>query len=223
MTVSAVVPTYNEESTIAGLLENLTAAGPDEIIVSDGGSADRTVEIARRSAQVVISPAGRARQMNEGARKARGDVLLFLHADVRVEPGSLRAIREAMCDPAVVGGNLDIRYEGGDLAASAFTRINRARCRFGIFYGDSGIFCRRSFFEQEGGYREWLILEDYDFARRMWRAGGVVLLSEPIYVSDRRWRKAGLLPTLWSWFWIQGLYLAGVSPERLARMYRDVR
>jgi hypothetical protein len=128
-----------------------------------------------------------------------------------------------MQDPKVIGGSFDIRYEGGDRTAAIFTRMNRWRRRCGIFYGDSGIFCRRSAFDALGGYRPWPILEDYEFARRICKAGQVALLDEPIFVSARRWRNSGLLPTLWSWFWVQGLYYAGVSPHRLARMYRHVR
>ena len=120
-------------------------------------------------------------------------------------------------------GNFDIRYEGSDWVAAAFTSANRWRRRLGVFYGDSGIFCRREVFEALGGYAPWPILEDYDFARRLRRAGRLALLDEPIWVSDRRWRTCGLLPTLWSWFWVQGLYLAGVEPKRLAELYRPVR
>ena len=154
---------------------------------------------------------------------ASGETLLFLHADVRLEEGSLDQIVRAMEDAAIVGGNFDIRYEGNDWAAGAFTRINRWRRTLGIFYGDSGIFCRRPVFEKLGGYRPWPILEDYDFARRLSKAGRLALLEFPIRVSDRRWRNSGLLLTLWSWLLIQGLYYLGVPPRLLARLYRHVR
>jgi rSAM/selenodomain-associated transferase 2 len=224
MKISAIVATYCEESTIGGLLEDLRAAGADEIIVADGDSPDRTREIARAFGQVVTAPRGRGTQMNAGAYAANGDVLLFLHADVRLGPRALGAIRAAMMDARVAGGNLDIRFDGGDLAAAVFTRFTRWRRRvLGLFYGDSGIFCRRAVFEQLGGYRPWPVMEDYEFARRLGREGKLALLDEPIHVSGRRWRRAGLVPTLWAWFWIQALYSAGVPPQRLARWYRDIR
>ncbi len=221
--ISAIIPTYNEEHTIGGLLENLKELGAEEVIVADGNSADRTVEIAAAYTRVIRSRTCRALQMNAGARASSGDMLLFLHADVRLGRGGLAAVKGSLRDPDVVGGNFDIRYEGSDWVAAAFTSVNRWRRRLGVFYGDSGIFCRRRVFEALGGYAPWPILEDYDFARRLRKAGKLALLDEPIWVSDRRWRTSGLLPTLWSWCWVQGLYLAGVGPERLAGLYQPVR
>jgi hypothetical protein len=154
---------------------------------------------------------------------AGGDVLLFLHADARLQPGALGHIRDALRSHGTVGGNFDLRFSGSRWQSTVFTGINRLRRRCGVFYGDSAIFCRRDVFQRLGGFRPWPILEDYEFARRLRRAGALSLLDEPVFVSDRRWRNGGLLPTLWVWFWIQSLYLAGVSPFRLARMYRPVR
>jgi rSAM/selenodomain-associated transferase 2 len=222
-TVSIIIPALNEAPLIGALLRNLSSLGAEEIIVADGGSTDRTVAEAERLAKVVRCRANRGEQMNHGARSATSEVLLFLHADVRLNPGALNPLRRAMSDDAVGGGAFDIHYEGGDRASRAFTLISHWRRRFGILYGDSGIFCRRSLFEKLGGFRSYAVLEDYEFSRRLWRQGKMALLSEPIFVSNRRWRHSTLLGTLWSWFWIQGLYLAGVSPARLARMYRNIR
>ena len=161
--------------------------------------------------------------MNAAAESASGDLLMFLHADARLGASALGVVRSVMADPTIIGGNFDIRYEGKDMAAAAFTRINRCRRRCGIFYGDSGIFCRRSTFDSLGGFVSWPILEDYEFARRLRRAGRLVYLDEPIWVSDRRWRNDGLLRTMASWLFIQGLYYAGVPPRHLARLYRHIR
>ncbi len=221
--ISLIIPTRNEEEAIGELLVHLSALGADEIIVADGASEDKTTEIACHHAKLVRAEPGRGGQMNAGAAAATGGVVVFLHADVRLNAGAFDRVRSVMRDGGVIGGNFDIIYEGGDLAAGIFTSINRARRRFGIFYGDSGIFCRRAVFEELGGYRSWAVLEDYEFGRRLWKRGKLALLDEPIHVSARRWRNAGVFGTLWSWFWIQALYLAGVSPKKLAGMYRDVR
>jgi len=221
--ISIIIPVLNEETTIAPLLEALRDRGEDELLVADGGSVDRTVEIASGHAHIVHASAGRAVQMNTAAAVASGDVLLFLHADTRRGATALNVVRSVMADDAIIGGNFDVRYEGKDLAAGVFTHINRWRRWFGIFYGDSGIFCRRSAFQSLGGFVCWPILEDYEFARRLRRSGKLAYLNEPIWVSDRRWRKNGLFTTMASWFFIQSLYFAGVPPKHLARLYRPIR
>ncbi|HKE23611.1 MAG TPA: TIGR04283 family arsenosugar biosynthesis glycosyltransferase [Bryobacteraceae bacterium] len=223
MRISIIIPALNEESAIGPLLEDLQNYGADELLVADGGSLDRTVEIASRHARIVRASTGRAVQMNAAAAVASGDILLFLHADTRLGSTGLNVLRSVMTNDLIVGGNFDIRYDGKDLAAEAFTHINRWRRWFGIFYGDSGIFCRRSVFQSLGGFVCWPILEDYEFARRLGRAGKLAYLNEPIWVSDRRWRKSGLFATMASWFFIQALYLAGVPPKHLARLYRHIR
>jgi rSAM/selenodomain-associated transferase 2 len=221
--ISVIIPVLNEESTIGGLLNSLQDCGADELLVGDGGSMDRTVEIASRHARIVCTKTGRAVQMNTAAYCATGEVLLFLHADVRLAAGALEVVRKVMADPLIVGGNFDVRFDGNDWAAAAFTHINRWRRRCGIFYGDSGIFCRRSVFDSLCGFVSWPILEDYEFARRLRRAGKLAYLNEPIWVSDRRWRKNGVLPTMASWFLIQSLYYTGVPTKYLALLYRHIR
>ena len=129
MRISVIIPVYNEEGTIGGLLNRLKDCGVDELLVADGGSVDRTVEIASRHARIVHAKTGRATRMNAAAECASGDVLLFLHADARLGKTALGVVRKVMADPTIVGGNFDIRYEGKDWAAAVFTHITQSRRR----------------------------------------------------------------------------------------------
>ncbi len=229
--VSIIIPTYNEESCIPALLDQLKdLRGSFEILVADGGSTDRTQELVLHAAaryphylRLVESVRNRAIQSNSAVQRACGDSLLFLHADVRVPPGAVESVERSLLNPSVIGGNFQIVFEGNSTATKFFTWCYRVRRPFGIYYGDSGLFVRRQVFEQLGGFKPIPIMDDYEFVRRMERAGRTACLNPPLLVSDRRWRVQGLLPTLFSWIWIQTLYSLGVPAEHLARWYGPVR
>lgn len=222
--VSIVIPTLNEESVLADLLDNLKDAGAHEIVVADGGSVDGTASIAQaHGVRWIPSPCGRATQMNTGAAVATGDVLMFLHADVLLEAGALAELDSAVSDPSVIGGNFDTFFGGDDWVAATFNWIYRARLPLGIFYGDSGIWVRKGVFEALGRYREWPIMEDYECGRRIFKAGKLAHLKKRIFVSPRRWKHGGLLHALTVWVLIQSGYTLGVHPRRLAWLYRHIR
>ncbi|MFQ5926218.1 MAG: glycosyltransferase, partial [Terriglobia bacterium] len=130
--VSIVIPTWNEEATLELLLEDLAELGvgserigAGEIWVADGGSTDRTQKIAERYARLVVTERNRGLQLNAGAERARGETLLFLHADVRFPPDGLEALRRTLADLEVVGGTFSLRYAGDGLPSRVFTRVNR--------------------------------------------------------------------------------------------------
>lgn len=229
MRVSLIIPALNEERGLAEFLTGLEPLCAHEVIVADGGSHDGTIAIAQaHGARIATSPPGRGPQMNAGAAIATGDVFLFLHADVRLRPQALQAIERSLTNPGKKGGIFDVFFDGDDWVARTFYVIYHWRRYVGIFYGDAGIFVRREVFSSMDGFRNFPIMEDYEFGRRLFgplRARGqqMAFLDEPIYVSDRRWRKAGLLRTLWVWVIIQTFYSLGISPERLGHLYRQIR
>jgi rSAM/selenodomain-associated transferase 2 len=225
-TVSIIIPALDEEKVIASTLSRLAEVeGEFEVVVVDGGSRDRTREIAREKARdfsrllVIESARGRGPQMNEGARAATGDVLVFLHADTRLPPDAVRQIESATRDPGTVGGNFHLIFDGGRLSSRLFTLIYNARTRFGIYYGDSAIWVRRDVFDRIGGFIAAPVMEDYDFCRKLERAGATRKLPGPVLSSSRRWSGGRTLFTVCVWVLIQSLFMLGVSPHRLAWIY----
>lgn len=211
--VSAIIPTLNEEAHIGATIDAARAAGVDEIIVADGGSADATIAIAQaRGARVITGERLRAKQLNRGASEATGDVLIFLHADTLLPLGAADAVLHAN---AGCGGFLVEFIEPGlRLAYVAFminarTRLTRAP------WGDQTQFFRRDAFP---GYPEIPIMEDYVAARRMKRAAIVPL---KVRTSGRRFLTKGVIrASTINWLIITAYHL-GVSTERLARWYRS--
>jgi rSAM/selenodomain-associated transferase 2 len=223
--VTVIVPTFNEAASIARVVAAANAIG-DEVIVADGGSTDETSAIAERAGAIVVrAPRGRGAQLHAGATRARGDVLLFLHADSDLPAGARSAIEEALLDDAVVGGNFRLRFVPPSRAARLFSWANDARRRwFHIYYGDSAIFVRRRVYEDLGGFRPLPILEDYDLVRRLERRGKTVYVKDIIVEASSRRFAHSPMRTLLVWTWIQMLYsLLDVSPDRLARHYADIR
>jgi rSAM/selenodomain-associated transferase 2 len=222
---SIIIPALNESSLIENALFSLPRRADAERIVVDGGSSDDTAALARPLAdKVLVAPAGRARQMNAGARAAAGEVFLFLHADSRLPADALDSIAKALEIPIVAGGAFDLAIDSPRWALRLVAWAANRRTRItGVPYGDQGIFVRRSVFESLGGFPEWPLLEDLEFSRRIKAAGTVVILPQPITVSARRWDKEGIgYSTLRNQIFVL-LYFLGVSPSRLARWYCPIR
>jgi rSAM/selenodomain-associated transferase 2 len=222
VTISVIVPALDEEHALDATIAAARQPGVLEIIVVDGGSRDGTVAMARaRADRVLCSERGRANQMNAGAAGARGDVLLFLHADTRLPPDCHRAIMRALADEGVVGGRFDLRLDAPGLPYRVIESMISLRSRLtGVATGDQAIFARRSVFERLGGYPPLPLMEDIAFCRALKRAGRIACLRERVVTSARRWQQRGVARTVLLMWLLRLAYYAGVSPARLARAYR---
>jgi rSAM/selenodomain-associated transferase 2 len=226
MRVSVIIPTLNEATTIARTLRQLKTQNCDEIIVADAMSPDGTADLARREGAVVIdSCRGRSVQQNRGAAASSGDLLVFLHADCRLEDGAIAALRQYSArHPRVPGGCFRMRIEDSHPLYRAIDTAAHLRAGLlGLPYGDQGIFIRRSVFESIGGFPEAPLMEDIMISLRLRREGRLAVLPARIFVSPRRWRQCGIIrQTLKNWALTASAAL-GISTEFLVRFYPHIR
>jgi len=227
--LSVIMPVLDEQARIGGALSAL-ARQPDlhECIVVDGGSGDATVEIAHEASgvRVIEGPRGRGRQLNAGAERATGDVLLFLHADVGLPERVADVVARTLDDTRVVAGAFrtwtvpersDRRWFG------ALMHVADLRSRYSrLPYGDQAVFVRAETFRAVGGFPDVPLMEDLALARRLRAAGRVRIAPECVRVSGRRFEAAPLRTAL-AWNSFPLLYALGVSPALLARLYGDPR
>lgn len=225
--VSVLIPVLDEERELPSLLDALLLLpGRWEVIVCDGGSSDATLSIADRhplAPLTIAAGGGRPAQLNAAGAAASGDVLVFLHADSRLPRDAYASLAAAWRTAGVVGGNFRLRFDGGGLFERVLGAVYALQRRHGYYYGDSSVWARRDTFDALGGYRALAIMDDYDFVRRLERAGRTLCLPGPALTSARRWRAMGITRTVSSWFAIRWLYLAGIPPGRLIHLYRRVR
>jgi len=224
LSISVVIPAWREAEAIEGAVRAALGVG-DEVLVVDAGSPDGTAERARGAgARVIEAPRGRGPQLDAGARAARGDVLLFLHADARLPPAARGAVLEALAAPEVLGGNFLLRFEPASPGARVLGWLNDARRRrLRIYYGDSALFLRRDAYARLGGFRPLPILEDHELIQRLERMGPTAYIRHVEVTASARRFEGALGRTVLVWVVVQGLYSLGVPAERLARLYRDIR
>jgi rSAM/selenodomain-associated transferase 2 len=225
MRISVIVPVFNEEKNIAVTLEELQRLKPDEMILVDGGSSDATREICQRfGVELYLSRPGRAAQMNFGAQRARGDVLLFLHADTRLPLSAFDEIRTALRDRKVLGGRFDLQLDNPRPLLKLIGFMISLRSRLSkVGTGDQAIFVRREIFQELGGYPDIPLMEDVAFSRALKRRGSVACLRSRVVSSARRWEVDGIWRTILKMWTLKTLYLLGISPVRLKRYYGDTR
>jgi len=221
--ISVIIPTLNEAVNISKLLPDLLGIPALEIIVADGGSTDETVHIAESlGARTIRVHPGKALQMNNGAKVAHGENLLFLHADTRLVPGFAEKITEALNLPGVAAGAFRLKIAGNGCGFRIIELLANMRSRLlQLPYGDQAIFVRTAVFSEVGGFPEIPVMEDFELIKRLKRKGRIRILPLPAATSPRRWKKLGLLrTTLINQVIIIG-YLLGIRPQKLADWYRQ--
>lgn len=226
-TLSIIIPVYREGGGINDLISHLAqleGAEASEIILVDGdaGSTFRLIHPGARShVRSTLSPQGRGRQMNRGARMSRAGYLLFLHADARLPRNGIAEIIRALESGCVQAGAFALGIDSKSPALRVIARIATLRSRWTrIPFGDQAHFFSREGFRSLGGYPEWPLMEDVELMRRVRSRGWpIALLRERVMTSPRRWEKEGILAcTLRNWV-LQILFRLGISPKKLARWY----
>jgi rSAM/selenodomain-associated transferase 2 len=221
--LSIIVPVLNEAASIAATLaalQPLRAQGV-EVIVVDGGSSDATVQLCQgRASHVISAPRGRARQMNEGAALASGDVLLFLHADTTLPEDALADVRDAL-DAGATWGRFDVRIDGRSRWLPVIAAFMNVRSRWtGIATGDQAMFVDTHTFRLLGGFADQPLMEDIELSRRLRKIGPPTCLQPRVITSGRRWESRGVLRTVLLMWRLRWRYWRGASPDALAQTYR---
>jgi rSAM/selenodomain-associated transferase 2 len=223
--VSVVIPTLNEAEAIGPTLRAVARMrGAFEIIVVDAGSPDGTADVARKhGVRLVAAGPGRGVQMHAGAIAARGEAIWFLHADTKPPVDGAERVLEAMTDTGVVGGNFAVRFDGTRVAARLLTWFYPQLRHFGLIYGDSAIFVRKSAYVHVGGYRPFPLFEDLDLIRRLGRHGRLAHVPSSVISSSRRFDKRSFTVAMARATALQVLYWLGIPPRVLYRFYPQIR
>jgi rSAM/selenodomain-associated transferase 2 len=222
MLISIIIPALNESATICRTLAQLKGVADLEVIVVDGSSRDNTVKLAGSyGAKVIQTHPCKAIQMNAGAAVARGDILVFLHADTLMPKSFKYQILSTLNQTDVAAGAFRLAIDSNHAGIQFVEGMAYLRSRYlRMPYGDQALFMKKALFEQIGGFPEIPIMEDFILVRRLKRRGKIVIVSESVKTSPRRWHHFGIFRTwLINQLIIMGYYL-GISPERLSRWYR---
>ncbi|MDZ7662971.1 TIGR04283 family arsenosugar biosynthesis glycosyltransferase [Thiohalophilus sp.] len=222
--LSIIIPTLNEADSLPATLERLQPlrSRGHEVILVDGGSMDKTIDIARPLVDRILnSEPGRARQMNVGASQARGDIFWFLHADTLIPVLTDQIIDHAIDGRKLAWGRFDVRLSGKDvrLRLIAFMMNRRSRLT-GIATGDQGIFVTRALFETINGFIEQPLMEDIEISRRLKRHARPICLEQKLITSSRRWETRGIWRTVFLMWRLRLRYALGGDPHKLAKLYR---
>lgn len=220
--ISIIIPVLNEEENISSALANTERlSGEKEIIVVDCGSIDNTVEIVKKKGVMLLSSQkGRGHQMNRGAEIAKGDTLIFLHADTTLPENAITRIEEAMKNHEIIGGRFDVSFDDDRFIFKLIAFLMNWRSHLtGIFTGDQAIFIRKSVFKDIGGYLEIPLMEDIALSKRMKREGKIACINDCVTTSARKWKEEGIIKTILLMWFLRFLYFFKISPIFLSKIY----
>ncbi|MGC1694716.1 MAG: TIGR04283 family arsenosugar biosynthesis glycosyltransferase [Pseudolabrys sp.] len=222
MTLTIIMPALDEAAEIEATLATLAPyrARGVEVILADGGSSDRTLELARPLAdRVIVAPRGRAAQMNAGAAAASGDVLLFLHADTRLPDNADCLVLDGVASSGRNWGRFDVRFDDGGLLAFVALMMNWRSRLTGIATGDQALFVTRATFECVGGFPAIALMEDVVLSAKLKHISKPLALHFRVTTSARRWRKHGALRTVLLMWRLRLAFFLGADPAKLARAF----
>jgi rSAM/selenodomain-associated transferase 2 len=221
--LSIIVPVLDEEAGIAATLQALSAlrVRGAEVIVADGASHDRTVALARPLCdRLIVAARGRASQMNAGASVARGEILLFLHADTRLPEDADRLIMDGLERSGRTWGRFDVSIDGRHPLFPVIAAMMNLRSRLtGIATGDQAIFVGVAAFAATGGYPDLPLMEDIVLSRRLKRLGRPLCIATRALTSGRRWEQYGVMRTVLTMWRLRLAFFFGVAPSKLAARY----
>lgn len=221
-TLSIIIPVLNEAGGIESALTALSSyrARGAELIVVDGGSRDTTAALAQPLAdRVAIAARGRARQMNAGAARARGNILLFLHADTKLPDNADTLVREGLARSGRIWGRFDVQINDGPLLRLVALSMNLRSRITGVATGDQAMFVSRAAFVAAGGFPPIALMEDIALSARLKRIGPPLCLRARVTTSSRRWRENGILRTVFFMWRLRLAYFIGADPAQLAQRY----
>lgn len=220
--VSIIIPTLNEAATIRATLAALQPLRQQhcEVIVADAGSEDGTAaQAAGLADHLLLAPRGRARQMNAGAAVARGQWLLFLHADTRL-PALLDEFFCTLSNTSCKWGFFAVRLSGRHGLLRIIEAAISVRSRLtSVATGDQALFIEALQFRQCGGYEDIPLMEDVAISKRLRALGAPLYWATAVVTSSRRWEQRGIIRTVLLMWWLRGSYCLGVSPQRLVARY----
>ncbi len=223
--ISVVIPIYNEEKILCAKGEYFKELSlKAELLFVDGGSRDKSAEIAGSYAKVIRTDKGRGQQMNFGARGSSYDILLFLHADTSIPEDVLSSVEEALERRGIIGGCLTQCIDKEGFIYRLIESFGNLRARITkVFYGDQGIFVDKKVFFELGGFPAIPVLEDALFSKKLRSKGKTEVLKEKIMVSPRRWEQKGILKTAALYSSLNILFWLKVPLQKIKELYEDLR